>query len=289
MDLERAEFGPGALQLGQAFDRPVMLDGRLERADGAGQQAPVAQPDLRRDFAAIVIACGAKRSRALPIPNADAIGVMGGVDFLRDVALGKKVELGQRVIVIGGGNVAYDVARTVLRQEEYDVSRTAARMAGVREVNLACLESLEEMPADTVEILEGQEEGVNRHNSWGPKEILVREVNGQKFVRGVRFVRCLRVYDENKRFAPQFDESITTEIEGDNVPPTNLGPRHEGGEVDQRARKPVQFRDDDGRCGRVQLGGVITTTHQPQFRILQVLSCECQVGNYDLGFLAASK
>ncbi len=173
--------------------------------------------DLRRDFSAVIIACGAKRSRALPIPNADAIGVMGGVDFLRDVALGKKVELGQRVIVIGGGNVAYDVARTVLRQEEYDVSRTAARMAGVRQVNLVCLESLDEMPADTVEILEGAEEGVLRHNSWGPKEILIREGNGQKFVRGVKFVRCAQVYDENKRFAPKFDESVTTEIEGDTV------------------------------------------------------------------------
>jgi NADPH-dependent glutamate synthase beta subunit-like oxidoreductase len=173
--------------------------------------------DLRRDYAAVIIACGAKRSRALPIPNADAIGVMGGVDFLRDVSLGKKVELGQRVIVIGGGNVAYDVARTVLRQEEYDVSRTAARMAGVRQVNLVCLESLDEMPADTVEILEGQEEGVTRHNSWGPKEVLVQERNGQKFVRGVRFVRCAQVYDENKRFAPKFDDSVTTEIEGDTI------------------------------------------------------------------------
>jgi formate dehydrogenase (NADP+) beta subunit len=125
---------------------------------------------LRSDFQAVIISCGAKRSRALPIPNADAIGVMGGVDFLRDVSLGKDVPLGQRVIVIGGGNVAYDVARTVLRQEEYDVSRTAARMAGVRQVNLVCLESLEEMPADTVEILEGQEEGVTRHNSCGSEE-----------------------------------------------------------------------------------------------------------------------
>lgn len=173
--------------------------------------------DLRRDFAAIIIACGAKRSRALPIPNADAIGVMGGVDFLRDVALGKKVELGQRVIVVGGGNVAYDVARTVLRQEEYDVSRTAARMAGVREVHLVCLESLEEMPADTVEILEGQEEGVQRHNSWGPREVLVREADGQKFVRGLRMVRCAQVYDENRKFAPRFDQSVTREIEGDTI------------------------------------------------------------------------
>jgi len=173
--------------------------------------------DLRRDFAAVIIACGAKRSRALPIPNSDAIGVMGGVDFLRDVSLGKDVSLGQRVIVIGGGNVAYDVARTVLRQEEYDVSRTAARMAGVRQVNLVCLESLEEMPADTVEILEGQEEGVSRHNSWGPREVLVNERNGQKLVRGVKFARCTQVYDENKRFAPKFEESVTTEIEGDTV------------------------------------------------------------------------
>jgi len=172
---------------------------------------------LRREFAAVVIACGAKRSRLLPIDGANAIGVMGGIDFLRDVALGKPVELGERVIVIGGGNVAYDVARTVLRQEEYDVSRTAARLRGVREVHLACLESLEEMPADTVEILEGAEEGVTRHNSWGPKEILTREVNGQKFVRGVRFIRCLSVYDDNKRFAPKFDEATEMTLEGDSV------------------------------------------------------------------------
>ncbi|MGO9273002.1 MAG: FAD-dependent oxidoreductase [Terriglobia bacterium] len=173
--------------------------------------------ELRRDYAAVIIACGAKRSRPLPIPNVGAMGVMGGVDFLRDVSLGKEVKLGQRVIVIGGGNVAYDVARTVLRQEEYDVSRTAARMAGVRQVNLVCLESLEEMPADTVEILEGAEEGVIRYNSWGPREILVSEVAGQKFARGVKLARCTRVYDENRRFAPQFDEAATTEIEGDTI------------------------------------------------------------------------
>ena len=119
--------------------------------------------------------------------------------------------------MIGGGNVAYDVARTVLRQEEYDVSRTAARMRGVRQVTLACLESLEEMPADTVEIIEGAEEGIVRLNSWGPQEILTRQENGQKFVSGVRFVRCTSVYDESKRFAPKFDESVGTVIEGDTV------------------------------------------------------------------------
>jgi NADPH-dependent glutamate synthase beta subunit-like oxidoreductase len=180
-----------------------------------GKDIPFDQ--LRREFAAVIIAVGAKRSRPLPIPGTDAIGVMGGVDLLRDVALGKPVELGQRVIVIGGGNVAYDVARTVLRQEEYDVSRTAARMRGVREVHLVCLESLEEMPADTVEIMEGAEEGVARHNSWGPKEILFREANGQRFARGVRFIRCTSVYDAQKRFAPKFEEGVEMTLEGDSV------------------------------------------------------------------------
>ncbi len=207
---------------------------------------------LRSDYAAVIIACGAKRSRALPIPNSEAIGVMGGVDFLRDVSLGKKVELGQRVIVIGGGNVAYDVARTVLRQEEYDVSRTAARMAGVRQVNLVCLESLEEMPADTVEILEGQEEGVSRHNSWGPREVLVTEKNGQKFVRGVKFARCTQVYDENKRFAPQFDESVTTEIEGDTVL-LSVGQSADLSFIDSQRdgiemRSPQQIVNDPATC-----------------------------------------
>jgi len=172
---------------------------------------------LRKEFAAVIIAVGAKRSRPLPIPGNDAIGVHGGVDFLRDVALGKAVQLGARVVVIGGGNVAYDVARTVLRQEEYDVSRTAARLRGVQQVHLVCLESLEEMPADTVEIIEGAEEGVARHNSWGPREILVQELDGRKFVRGVRFVRCVSVYDENRRFAPKFDESKEFVLECDAV------------------------------------------------------------------------
>ena len=174
-------------------------------------------PSLHRDFAAVIIAVGAKRSRPLPIPGVHAIGVLGGVDFLRDVALGKPVELGSRVVVIGGGNVAYDVARTVLRQEQYDVSRTAKRLRGVREVNLVCLESLAEMPADTVEIIEGREEGVLRHNSWGPREILTREENGRRFVTGVRFVRCVSVYDENRRFAPKFDDSQSLVLESDSI------------------------------------------------------------------------
>jgi len=87
----------------------------------------------------------------------------------------------------------------------------------VREVHLACLESREEMPADEVEIVEGEEEGIIRHNRLGPKEFLFREENGQKVVAGVRFRRVVSVFDANRRFAPVYDDSETVDVEADTV------------------------------------------------------------------------
>ncbi len=170
--------------------------------------------ELRARHDAVVIAAGAKRSRSLPIPGADAPGVLGGVEFLRDVALGNPPELGERVVVIGGGNVAYDVGRTVVRQISMDAARTAKRATGVAEVHLCSLESLEEMPADDIEIIEGQEEGVVRHNSLGPREVLTDSAGN---VTGVSFQRCLRVFDEDHRFSPLFDEDDVSVIPCDTV------------------------------------------------------------------------
>ena len=159
---------------------------------------------LRRDFSAVIIAVGAKSSRSLGLPGENGPGVFGGVDLLRAVSLGEAIAIGGEIVVIGGGNVAYDVARTVVRQIASDTARTAARMPETRGVYLFSLESAEEMPADTIEIVEGDEEGIQRENGWGPVEI-ERDSNGR--VKGVRFRRCLRVYDENKKFAPVFDDS----------------------------------------------------------------------------------
>jgi NADPH-dependent glutamate synthase beta subunit-like oxidoreductase len=169
---------------------------------------------LRRDYAAVVIAVGAKRSRKINIPGVDGPCVLGGVDFLRDVALARPVTLGKRVIVIGGGNVAYDVSRTVLRQTYLDAARTAARRPEVGQVHLCCLESRAEMPADEVEVREGDEEGIIRHNSLGPVRI-VRDDSGK--VTAVEFKRVLRVFDENRRFNPLFDEADRTTIDADTV------------------------------------------------------------------------
>jgi NADPH-dependent glutamate synthase beta subunit-like oxidoreductase len=169
---------------------------------------------LHRDHAAVVIAVGAKRSRGLQLPGVNGPDVLGGVDFLRDVSLGRPAPLGRRVVVIGGGNVAYDISRTVLRQTYLDAARTAARSPGVGEVHLCCLESREEMPADDVEIHEGDEEGLVRHNSLGPVQVL-RDESGK--VTGVEFRRVLRVFDEQHRFNPTYDDSQRTMIPADTV------------------------------------------------------------------------
>ena len=170
--------------------------------------------DLRRDFAAVVIAVGLKHSRGLPIPGAGARGVFGGVEFLRSVALGEPIALGRRVVVIGGGNVAYDISRSVLRQEQVDVTQTAILQPGRRHVSLVCLESPEEMPADEIEVREGEEEGVVRHNSWGPVEIVTGDGGA---VAAVRFRRCLRVFDDDRRFNPVYDDARVMELPADTV------------------------------------------------------------------------
>ena len=170
--------------------------------------------ELRREYSAVVIAVGAKSSRGLGLPGESGPGVFGGVDLLRAVALGTSLDIGSDVVVIGGGNVAYDVARTVLRQIAYDTARTAARLPGTTRVRLVSLEGLEEMPADTLEILEGDEEGIERHNGWGPVEI---QRDGAGKVSGVVFRRCMRVYDEKKRFAPEFDDAGRQTLQCDTV------------------------------------------------------------------------
>jgi NADPH-dependent glutamate synthase beta subunit-like oxidoreductase len=170
--------------------------------------------EIRKSFDAVILAVGAKASRGLGLPGESGPGVLGGVDLLRAVSLGEPVQTGRDVVVIGGGNVAYDVARTVLRQIAIDTARTAARLTGTSNVRLVSLESLEEMPADTVEIMEGDEEGIERLNGWGPIEIL-RASSGE--VSGIRLRRCLRVYDENRRFSPVFDDSDQVTLDCDTV------------------------------------------------------------------------
>ena len=182
-------------------------------------------------FKAIFLGVGLPKGRKLGLPGGDAEGVYDGMEFLKAFNEGKALPLGRRILVVGGGNVAYDVARSALRpvesmgQEEalgqmevgekvaYDVARSALRMSGDKEVHVVCLESLEEMPADKVEVHEGAEEGIHLHNRCGPKEIVVE--NGK--VKAFRAVKCLSVFNAEGRFEPRFDPDDVEDIPVDTV------------------------------------------------------------------------
>lgn len=141
------------------------------------------------------IAIGCQGGRKAGVPGEDAKGVYTAVEFLREAGEKEAFSLGNDVVVIGGGNVAIDAARTAGR-------------CGDGNVSMFCLESRDEMPASREEILEASEEKITINNGWGPKEILTEDGK----VIAVVFKKCTRVYDENHRFAPLYDEGETKTV-----------------------------------------------------------------------------
>lgn len=197
--------------------------------------------DLRQQgYKAVLMAFGLHRSRDLNLPGNDLDGVVKGIDFLLNVNLGYRFSIGKQVVVIGGGNVAIDVARSAMREQQkmapetpggealpneltsseqevamkefLDVSRAALRM-GAREVHLVCLESRAEMPASEEEISEGLEEGIRIHPSLGPRQFIGK--NGK--LSGLEVVRCVSVFDEQRRFSPKFAEGTEHMLPCDTV------------------------------------------------------------------------
>lgn len=151
-------------------------------------------------YEAFYISIGCQDSRALNIPGEDAEGVMSAVALLHTTTENESYAINGRSVVIGGGNVAIDVARTNTR-------------CGASEVSMFCLESRDEMPAADEEVAEALEEGVNLQCGWGPKEILTE--NGK--VTGVVFKKCLSVKDYDGRFNPAFNEDDTITVPCENV------------------------------------------------------------------------
>ena len=148
-------------------------------------------PQLReRGYRGFYLAVGLQHGGALAIPGGDAANVRAGVDFMRDVNLREEKSLSGRVVVIGGGNIAADVARTAVR-------------CGAEKVTLYCLEGYDEMPMGEEDRSECEREGVEIYAGFGPKEITVEDGRAVSMA----FVKCLRVKDENGRFAPVYDES----------------------------------------------------------------------------------
>jgi NADPH-dependent glutamate synthase beta subunit-like oxidoreductase len=215
---------------------------------------------LGRDFAfadlkaqgyeAVFLGIGAHKSRELAIEGVQLDGVLRAIEFLLNINLGFRVTLGRKVVVIGGGNVAFDVARSVVRQTEkfagmsetelraalhqaasaleqltarepeapdevrlaLDVAREAIRK-GVPEVHMYCLESLDEIPAAREEIEEAEKEGIRLHTRFGPKRVVGRDGK----VTGIELIKASRVFDENRRFNPTFIEGSEEIVDADTV------------------------------------------------------------------------
>ncbi len=207
--------------------------------------------DLKQQgFEAIFMGIGAHKSRELTIEGVQLDGVLRAIEFLLNINLGFRVRLGRKVVVIGGGNVAFDVARSVIRQTErlaemtetqlrealhtaasaleeltgqegeapdqvrlaLDVAREAIRK-GVPDVHMYCLENLDEIPAAREEIEEAEKEGIHLHTRWGPKKIVGEDGK----VTGIQLVKASRVFDENRRFNPQFIEGSEEIVDCDSV------------------------------------------------------------------------
>lgn len=160
-----------------------------------GKDVTIAQ--LREQgYQGFYVAVGLQSGGRLDIPGGDAQGVTAGIDFMRRVNGGQETKLEGRVVVIGGGNIAADVARTAVR-------------CGAESVDLYCLESYDDMPMGPEDRGECERDGITIHAGWGQTEIVTE--NGH--AAGIRLRKCLRVKNDQGRFAPEFDDNDTCQAQ----------------------------------------------------------------------------
>lgn len=151
-------------------------------------------------YKAFYVAIGCQGGRKAGIPGEDADGVLTAVSLLHTVAEDESYKVNGRAVVIGGGNVAIDAARTSVR-------------CGAESVEMYCLEPEGKMPASDEEIAEAKAENVAIHCGWGPKEVVTE--NGK--VKAVIFKKCTSVYDESGMFSPSYDEGETITVPCEHV------------------------------------------------------------------------
>jgi NADPH-dependent glutamate synthase beta subunit-like oxidoreductase len=207
--LERRDQPGGAMRYGiPSFRLPTdVLDKEIEAVLSLGIELRTGQDlgtgitldQLKKDYDAVFLALGLAESRKLDLEGARLDDVYWGEEFLSRVRQGSITSVKERVLVIGGGNVAIDVGRT-------------ARRLGAKEVTLACLEKREEMPASPWELEQALEEGIRVLPAWGPRRVLGQDGR----VTGMELVECLSVFDGQGRFAPVIGQATQT-LDADQV------------------------------------------------------------------------
>ena len=173
----------------------IMKEMGVEIKTGVEVGKDVTIADLRKDgYKAFYVAVGCSGGRYPNVPNDRAQGTTTAVEFLKKANTGN-CRFDDETVVVGGGNVAIDAARVSAR-------------SGAKKVTMLCLESKDIMPATKEEIKEAEEDGVEIKCGWGPKEVIVE--NGK--ATAIVFKKCTRVFDENKKFSPVYDENETVTV-----------------------------------------------------------------------------
>jgi glutamate synthase (NADPH) small chain len=188
----------------EALDRDIAHITSLgaELRTGVRVGRDISLQELHEQFDAVFVSTGLHLGRNLRFGAEKLPGVRQAVDLLREFRLGNEIPVPSTVVVIGGGNVAMDIARTLARLQK--------QRYGIVRLHAVCLEERDAMLADKDEVEEATEEGVVVVNAYGPADI---RADGDTVV-GVEFTRCLSIFDENGRFAPKFDESDRRFYEG---------------------------------------------------------------------------
>ncbi len=184
------------------FELDLIVKQGIEVKSGVTIGKDIQFDDLKEmGYDAIFVATGAQLARKLPLEGSDAEGVLHSIPFLAETNAGKRPKIGKKIIVVGGGNTALDVARSALR------------IAEGGEVCITSRKSREKMNAHDWEIQEAIDEGVEIHNSWGPRAILAEEGK----VVGMEIVKSIPAYDSQKEFNPKFDKDNTRMLKADTV------------------------------------------------------------------------
>lgn len=154
--------------------------------------------ELKKKYDCIFMAIGAWVQPGLDIEGFQLAEF--GLDFLHNINLGERENPGKRVVVIGGGNVAVDVA-------------VSARRLGAEKVTMVCLESRDEMPAISEDLEQASKEGIELMPCWGPSRIIQKNNR----ISGIELIKCTSVFDDNGNFAPSFDSCVMEKLEADQV------------------------------------------------------------------------
>ena len=185
-----------------AAEIDVMKTLGVEIKCGVDVGKDVSIDELRaQGYKAFYVSIGCQGSRKGGFPGEDAKGVISAIDHLRMVGADNGYKVNGRTVVVGGGNVAIDAARTAAR-------------VGSKETSMFCLETRDIMPASADEIQEAEEENIAINCGWGPKEIL-KDENGN--VKGVTFRKCTSVFNSDHKFDPKYDDNDTMTVECENV------------------------------------------------------------------------